>query len=317
MIDIIIPVYNVPIMDFKRCLDSIKNQTYKNYKVYIVDDESDDSLHKFIDEYCSKNNKFIVKHVKRGGVSNARNVGIEISTSEYLTFVDSDDSITENFLQEAYNFIKNNNLDLIIGGYKEINNLILKERKSIDEYIEFDHNNKILLFDKLVSSYNQIENQNIGNAPLGRIYSRLYKRSSIGDLRFKTQISQSEDTLFMIELIDKIDKIGLCNKIWYNYYINDYSLSHNNTNVKKHWDFINEIYNKTIKEDNPIKKNVYKIRILKASKYLYSLTGDLKSIKNEESILNSLDIKLDKYINIDTNFYEYLNELKKCSIENH
>jgi glycosyltransferase involved in cell wall biosynthesis len=317
MIDIIIPVYNVPIIDFKRCLNSIENQTYKNYKVYIVDDESDENLHKFIDEYCSKNNKFIVKHVKRGGVSNARNVGIEISTSEYLTFVDSDDAMTENFLQEAYNLIENNNLDLIIGGYKEINGLILKERKSIDEYIDFDHNNKILLFDKLVSSYNKIENKNIGNAPLGRIYSRLYKRSSIGDLRFKTQISQSEDTLFMIELIDKIDKIGLCNKIWYDYYINDYSLSHNNTNVKKHWDFINEIYNKAIKEDNPIKKNVYKIRILKASKYLYSLTSDLKSIKNEESILSTLDVELDKYINIDTNFYEYLNELKKCITKNH
>ncbi len=99
MIDIIIPVYNTPVIDLERCFDSIINQTYKNYKVYIIDDGSNDITKNFLDNYIKNKDNFIVEHIKNNGVSNARNLGIEISNSKYIAFVDADDTIDNNFFK--------------------------------------------------------------------------------------------------------------------------------------------------------------------------------------------------------------------------
>ena len=129
MIDIIIPVYNTPINDLERCFKSILNQTYSNYIVYIIDDGSNNETKLFLDKYCNDKNNFKVNHITNNGVSNARNVGIKISNNEYITFIDADDTIDKYFLEEAYEIITKNNLDLIIGGYNEIrNNKITKTR---------------------------------------------------------------------------------------------------------------------------------------------------------------------------------------------
>lgn len=120
MIDIIIPVYNTPLVDLERCFNSILKQTFKNYIVYIIDDGSNIETKNYLDNYVKDKKNFIVKHIENNGVSNARNLGIEISNSEYITFVDADDTIEKTFLSEAYNLIKDNDLDIIIGGYNEI-----------------------------------------------------------------------------------------------------------------------------------------------------------------------------------------------------
>lgn len=120
MIDIIIPVYNTPINDLERCLQSILNQTSSNYTVHIIDDGSNEETKNYLDEYVINKNRFTVTHIQNSGVSNARNVGIEISNNEYLAFVDADDTVEPNFIKEAYELIKDNNLDIIIGGYNEI-----------------------------------------------------------------------------------------------------------------------------------------------------------------------------------------------------
>ena len=98
MIDIIIPVYNTPLDDLEKCLNSILNQTFKDYKVYIIDDGSNDTTKEFLDNYAKGKESFIVKHIKNGGVSNARNTGIDLCTSKYIAFVDSDDTVEKSFL---------------------------------------------------------------------------------------------------------------------------------------------------------------------------------------------------------------------------
>ena len=125
MIDIIIPVYNTPLNDLERCLNSILSQTFNDYKVYIIDDGSNNDTKEYLDNYAKGKNNFIVKHIENGGVSNARNMGIDISNSKYIAFVDADDSVEKAFLEEAYNIIENNNLDIVIGGYNEIKNGII------------------------------------------------------------------------------------------------------------------------------------------------------------------------------------------------
>ena len=150
MIDVIIPVYNTPLTDLERCLDSILKQSFNNYKVYIIDDGSNNEVRDYLDSFSKAKDNFIVKHKENAGVSSARNLGIEISDSPYITFVDSDDVIEKDFLAEAYKLITENNLDIIIGGYNEIkNNKIVKTRLSLPGLHIYENERINILSDKL------------------------------------------------------------------------------------------------------------------------------------------------------------------------
>lgn len=98
MLSIIIPVYNAE-KCLQRCLDSILNQTNKDWECIIIDDGSKDSSSVICDDYAAKDIRFIVRHKDNAGVSSARNDGIELAQGEYLTFVDSDDWIESNYVQ--------------------------------------------------------------------------------------------------------------------------------------------------------------------------------------------------------------------------
>lgn len=320
MIDIIIPVYNTPKSDLERCLSSVLKQTYKNYKVYIIDDGSHDEVKNYLDDYVNDKDNFYVKHILNSGVSNARNVGIDISSSQYLTFLDADDTLVESFLEDAYNLIEKNNLDLVIGGYNEIkNDKVYKVRKCEPDFYIYSKDNLELFIDKLLSGKLKNNNKIIGNLPSGRIYTRLYKRSVLGDLRFNKNLGMSEDTLFMIDLMNKVNTIGISSHVWYNYYINDYSISRRKVNdkvINDHMNFIKEIYNRMITEKNKEIKNAYIFRIFKSLINLVDLVKPsdnnslLNNILNDEvfKCLNDLDIS--DYINISDTEIEFLNNYK-------
>ena len=215
---------------------------------------------------------FIVKHINNNGVSNARNIGIDISNSKYITFIDADDTIENNFLQEAYELIEKNNLDIIIGGYNEIkNNNIVRTRLSLPGLHIYEGKTIDNFFEKLLTSKTNESNKEIGDCPTGRIYTRLFKRTSIGNLRFDTNIHMSEDTLFMIDYTYKAKRIGIVDRIWYNYYINDYSIS-NGTKKERMIEnlkgFLNEIEFRKNSEDNEKLKNAYNERINKINNYI-------------------------------------------------
>ena len=272
MIDIIIPVYNTPLKDLERCLNSVLNQTFKNYKVYIIDDGSNAITKKYLNEYIKDKSNFIVKHIENNGVSNARNIGIDLSSSKYITFIDSDDTLEKTFLEEAIYLIKTNNLDVIIGGYNEIKNgNIVRTRLSLPGLHIYEGKNIDNFFEKLLTSKTNETNKEIGDCPTGRIYTRLFKRDSIGNLRFDVNIHMSEDTLFMIDYTYKAKKIGIVDRVWYNYFINDYSISNATkkeimiSNIK---DFISEIEKRMKNESKSNIKNAYLARIEKSKKYI-------------------------------------------------
>ena len=318
MIDIIMPVYNTPIDDLKRCLSSIERQTFKDYKVYIIDDGSLDDVRSFLDEYAKDKENCIVKHVVNGGVSRARNIGIDSSNSLYLTFVDSDDTLEENFLEEAFSLIKDNDLDLVIGGYNEVKNgEVVKVRKCDDGFYIYDKSNLDLVMDKLLSGKLREDNKNIGSLPTGRIYTRLYKRSVLGDLRFNSSLGMSEDTLFMIDFMDRVKQIGLSSSIWYNYYINDYSISRRKVSdkvIKDHMLFIEEVYKRMLVEDDLRIKNAYIFRVFKSLINLVDLikSGDYSEGTLDKVLHNSMfsclkDLDISSYINVSDKEVEFLN----------
>jgi len=318
MIDIIIPVYNTPVKDLKRCFESIKNQTYKDYTVYIIDDGSNNNTKEFIDKYIKDKKNFIVKHIQNSGVSSARNLGIELSNSKYLTFVDSDDTLEKDFLIEAYNLIEENDLDIIIGGYNEVvDNKISKIRQCNTGIHIYTKENINLFFDKLLSGKIRDDNKEIASAPVGRIYTRLYKRESIGNIRFKQNVHMSEDTLFMIDLMYRINKIGLVSNIWYNYYQNSYSIVHN-SNYKKLVDsnltFIKEIEKRLRLEEDIQLRNAYRMRLFKTILNICDILNKsnnkelIAKIKNDDSLIKEFkNINIQKYINITNEEKELLN----------
>ena len=101
-ISIIIPVYNVE-KYLRRCLNSIINQTYKDIEIILVDDGSTDNSGKICDEYKEKDNRIVVIHKENGGLSDARNAGIDIAKGKYIGFIDSDDFADIRMYEIIYN----------------------------------------------------------------------------------------------------------------------------------------------------------------------------------------------------------------------
>lgn len=115
-ISVIVPVYKVE-KYLKRCVDSILNQTYTDFELVLVDDGSPDNSGKLCDEYAQKDGRIQVIHKENGGISSARNAGIDWvfahSNSDFFTFIDSDDAIKSNYLYTLSNYAQKNNADVV------------------------------------------------------------------------------------------------------------------------------------------------------------------------------------------------------------
>lgn len=101
-VSVIVPVYNVE-KYLNRCIDSILNQTFRDFELILVDDGSTDQSGRICDEYKEKDNRIVVIHKTNGGLSDARNYGIDRAKGEYITFIDSDDWIKERYIEVLYN----------------------------------------------------------------------------------------------------------------------------------------------------------------------------------------------------------------------
>lgn len=94
LISVILPIYNVA-QFLPRCIESVCSQTYDNLEIILVDDGSPDDCGDICDKYAEKDNRIVVVHKQNGGLSDARNKGAEIANGEYITFIDSDDYVTD------------------------------------------------------------------------------------------------------------------------------------------------------------------------------------------------------------------------------
>lgn len=128
-ISIIVPIYNVE-KYLERCVDSLVNQTYENIEIILVDDGSPDYCPQLCDEYAKKDSRIVVIHKKNGGLSDARNYGLCKASGEYILYVDSDDYIELDSCEKLVNGMANN-VDMVVGAYKELrNNKVIEKRHS-------------------------------------------------------------------------------------------------------------------------------------------------------------------------------------------
>ena len=123
-ISIIIPVYNKE-MYLEECLDSVINQTFADFECVLIDDGSSDSSGIICDKYQAKDKRIKPIHTKNNGVSHARNVGIENAAGEYITFVDSDDILSPDYLESLICAIQNSQADIVIQALYKFKNTIM------------------------------------------------------------------------------------------------------------------------------------------------------------------------------------------------
>ena len=124
-ISVIVPVYKAESY-LDRCVESIVNQTYKNLEIILVDDGSPDNSPKMCDDWAKKDERIKVIHKKNGGVSSARNAGINEATGEFVQFVDSDDYIDLSFCEQLVTPFEGG-VDLVVSGFT-----ITNDEKSAD-----------------------------------------------------------------------------------------------------------------------------------------------------------------------------------------
>ena len=172
-ISIIVPVYNVE-RYLKRCLDSIAGQTFSDFEAVIVDDGSSDSSGLICDNYAEQDNRFVVLHKTNGGLSSARNAGIEAASGKYVCFIDSDDWVDCNMLKSMHFLMQEHSADIVSVSYA----LAKKENAKLNNCEESRVFNKIDAL-KYYLTQGMVNRKN--DYP---VWIKLYKKSLFSEIRF-------------------------------------------------------------------------------------------------------------------------------------
>ena len=216
LISIIVPVYNVEEY-LKQCLDSILEQTFSNYEVILVNDGSTDSSGLICQEYAEKDVRIRYFEKENGGISDARNYGIEQAKGEYLTFVDSDDFLDASHLNVLYNALVDNDVDISIVNYANYQTSTATfYLHTFGEYYEKNYTSEELIDDLSILERNDLS--------FSTIWGSLYKKSVFSFLRFPKGVI-GEDVALIYKIYTQVDKIVYVHKDTYIYRENDSGIS--------------------------------------------------------------------------------------------
>lgn len=214
MISIIVPIYKVENY-LERCIESLTNQTYKNIEIILVDDGSPDNCPKICDDYADKDHRVKVIHKLNGGLSDARNRGLEEAISEYILFVDSDDYIELNACEQFVEIIKKQKADIIVGNAKRIE----KNKISLMGH-------RYITTNKIITGPEFLKKELSTNSMHMAAWLNLYNKDFLlkNKLKFKVGILH-EDIEFTPRVFLKAKTIIGTNIVFYNYLIRDGSIT--------------------------------------------------------------------------------------------
>ncbi len=209
LISIIIPIYKVE-QYLRRCLDSIINQTYTNLDIVLVDDGSPDKSPQICDDYAAKDNRITVIHKKNGGLSDARNAGLDICKGKFISFVDSDDWVDVNYVKTLFDLLTETNTDIAIGNFLKTNGTKKVPTRPIQH--------RTLTPTEAIICCTQ------RNTPAFAIScSKLYKKELFNNLRFPVgKYHEDEFTTYL--LFYKSTSIAYTSQILYYYYSRETSI---------------------------------------------------------------------------------------------
>lgn len=194
LVTVIIPVYNSE-KTLRKCIDSILYQSFKDFELILVDDGSSDFSPTICDDYAAKDSRVRPFHKENGGVSSARNLGLDKAQGKWVAFIDSDDYVTDGYLDG----VVGHDEDILFKGYKKFDNNGIVGGKGADELSD------ILFISDFIS-------QNVTDSLLRGPVFKFYKRSLIGDLRFLTYMKIGEDAWFVFNYLAKCKSFAVLPK---------------------------------------------------------------------------------------------------------
>lgn len=206
-ISVIVPVYNIE-KYLNKCIDSILSQSFQNFELLLIDDGSKDSSGKICDEYANRDSRIRIYHVENGGVSKARNLGLEQAQGEWVCFVDSDDWIEDNYLSSFGCIESLPENAIVIQGLEHISNQTGVSLWKIEygniEFTENDLKRGIAQHCLLHSGF-----------PYAKLFSRVLIKER--NIKFDTGISFHEDHLFVFDYFLHVRMVRLSASIAYKY----------------------------------------------------------------------------------------------------
>ena len=251
LISVIVPVYKVE-KYLHKCIDSILAQTYTNLEIILVDDGSPDNCGRICDEYALKDSRIKVIHQKNGGLSAARNAGLDIATGEYIGFVDSDDYIAPDMYEKLYEALIKAKAEIAICNFAFVDSsyrLINEESPVKNEVL---NNNGI--FEKFTEKYYWY---------YVTVWNRLYKAGLFSNLRFEIG-KTNEDEFIAHKIFCQCNTVVVTEDTFYYYLKREDSIMGSPVTIKRA-DGVEGIYNRI----QYLKDNCPGVDITKASRPLF------------------------------------------------
>ena len=201
LVSVIVPVYNIE-KYLEECIESIINQSYKNIEIILVDDGSTDKSGIICDEFNKLDKRIKVIHKENGGAASAKNIGLDEANGEYICFVDGDDYIFIDFIENLYNQLIKYNADISECSFYYL-------YKSHIEKDSFKSNNVFFTSQDYLNQY-------VDEWQSSLFWNKLFKSSVIGDIRFKKERRCIDDEFFTYKVILNADSIVRnCNHKYY------------------------------------------------------------------------------------------------------
>lgn len=208
MVSVIVPIYKVEHY-LSRCVDSILAQTYTNLEVILVDDGSPDNCPSICDEYAKKDSRVKVVHKKNGGLSSARNAGLDVANGKYISFIDSDDWVENCFIENLVNALESENADMSACKFCRTKGDVATREWFIEAV-------KVIKEEKFASIF-------LESSYAGYACNKLFKSDIIknNNLRFDEKIFNGEDFPFTTEYILYVNKVAYIEQDLYYYYFRE------------------------------------------------------------------------------------------------
>ena len=275
LISVIIPVYNVE-QYLRQCIDSVINQTYKNLEIILVDDGSTDNSGKICDEYALKDKRIKTIHKKNGGVSSARNIGLDIAKGDYIGFVDSDDYIERDMYELLLNtMLKQKSQLAVCNWFKQINNNWIENERFPKK--------QILTINEVLENFYWCM----------FVWNKLFDKRILDFIRFSELCGFGEDTLYCLNVLEKLKEVICVNNAKYYYRDNLKSASRSRQFKKSYLESLNiiDIEIEYAKNNNLIQleKKLYKSKRAMSSTFLGYIVREKKpDIESANRLLNYL-----------------------------
>lgn len=265
LISVIVPVYNVE-KYLSKCIKSIKLQTYNNLEIILVNDGSEDRSQLICESFCKIDNRIKLLNKKNGGLSDARNVGIKVSTGQYLTFIDSDDYISNDYIEYLYRMLKDNNADV------SICNCYFVTEKGMIVSNKIKNNSKTIVMNKINAIKTLLYQKEFTTSAWGKLYS-----SKVFENIYFPVGKLHEDVGTIYKVFDKCNYVVWRNEAKYYYLQRSGSIVNSNFNIKK-MDYLEQTL-AIIKYMELYHKNLYKAAISRHFSACFQILANIPALK--------------------------------------